>query len=465
MRIAQIGLTVFISASLAACGQNSTSGTASQGKLEFCDYQTRLAGDDAHAESNDLLQFQKFIVKYKDLSGASQLQPSGKTKKTYLVEGVTIRTLTKDMDVLEFQNDDVKEQTLAELSDDPRVDFIEPDYPLVESDDDDIEQDASLLSQQWFHQALNSSSAWNYTTGSQQIVVAVVDSGIDYNHPDLKNNIWHNAGEIAGNGRDDDGNGYVDDVVGWNFADDNARPLTNSGSHHGTHVAGIIGANTAGGGVMGIAPQVRLMPLKFLGNGGVGNSSDAIRAIEYAIDKKVFAINNSWGSSSYSRAMENVIQKAEQAGILFVVSAGNNGNDNNQKKWYPASYALPNVVAVASTNSSSRLSKFSNYGSQTVHVAAPGENILSTITDGKYKTMSGTSMAAPVVTGVAVLAKAMNNKLNYREVKALLMQAGIANASVKGKVISERIINSLKAVVLAQALAEDYENRGCGPLL
>lgn len=451
----------------------------SAAKQEFCKVQQQIAIDESHAQNEivesasieDLMASKKFIVKYRDDVVTPQgLGPSGNTIREFKVTGMTVRGLTDSMDTLELDTDDAsKEELLKDIMSNPDVEYVEPDY-VIHGDEgldneDEISENASLIAQQWFHNALNSTAAWKFTLGSNDVVVAVIDSGIDYLHPDLKSNIWRNPGEISGNGKDDDGNGYVDDVMGWNFVNDNGYPRTNSGSHHGTHVAGIIGAHTTGAGVLGVAQNVKLMPLKFLGSGGVGNSSDAIRAINYAISKKVFAINNSWGSTRYSKAMADVVAKAEKAGILFVVSAGNNGSNNDYTKWYPASYPSANVVSVASTNSSGRLSSFSNYGIKTVHVAAPGERILSTITDGKYKIMSGTSMAAPVVSGVAVLAKSMNPNLNYREIKTLLMQAGEKKSALTTKVISGRILNSLKAVTMAESLRLGDDIPSCGPLL
>lgn len=451
-----------------ACQQNMSSSVDSNTRAEYCDILKNISTQEKNDEVlgnenslNALASHQQFIIKYREhAADAVGLSPSGRAVREYNVTGLTVRALNSSMDAIDLSMDaNEREQILAEIMNDRDVEYVEPDYPIQLGDG--IQEDAQ---NQWFHSAIGSSSAWQITLGSSDIVVAVVDSGIDYLHPDLKNNIWRNPGEVAGNGLDDDHNGYVDDIMGWNFVSDNAAPRTTNTSYHGSHVAGIIGAATTGSGINGVAQKVKMMPLKFLGEGGVGRSSDAILALQYAIDKKVFAINNSWGSSNYSKALDDTIAQAEKAGILMIVSAGNNSKNNDTSNWYPASYDESNVISVASTNSKQKLSGFSNYGSRTVHVAAPGENILSTITGGKYKTMSGTSMAAPVVTGMAVLIKAANPQLTYREVKAVLMQTVQKVSSLSTKTIAGGIVNSFMAVSLARQLAAEGDSSSCGPL-
>lgn len=243
---------------------------------------------------------------------------------------------------------------------------------------------------------IGATEAWSHGAGSS-VVVAVLDTGIDYNHPDLAANIWTNNREIAGNGIDDDGNGYRDDVRGWNFVANNNNPMDDNG--HGTHVAGTIGAvGNNGIGVAGVAWNVKLMPLKFLDSKGSGYVSDAVRAIDYARLNGAKIINASFGGGGFSSAMQTALQRFQQAGGVFVAAAGNEGANNATTASYPANYALSNVISVAASTPSNSLASFSNYGSN-VDIAAPGQNILSTLPGGRYGTLSGTSMAAPHVAG------------------------------------------------------------------
>jgi subtilisin family serine protease len=246
--------------------------------------------------------------------------------------------------------------------------------------------------------------AWDLSTGDPSIVVGVIDTGIDYAHEDLAANMWVNPGEIPGNGIDDDGNGYVDDVYGIDTANDDSDPWDDNG--HGTHVAGIIGAvGNNGRGVVGVNWRISLMALKFLGADGSGWTSDAIACLTYAIKMKteyginLKILNNSWGGSSFSQALADAIAAAAAADVLFVATAGNNANDVDQQPHYPASYDLPNIIAVAATDRHDELAAFSSWGSRRVALAAPGHDILSTIPGDTYGALSGTSMAAPHVTG------------------------------------------------------------------
>jgi hypothetical protein len=271
-----------------------------------------------------------------------------------------------------------------------------------------------MLSEEWGltnDRGVSALSAWDINSGSASVVVAVIDTGVDYNHPDLAANIWANPGEVAGNGVDDDGNGYVDDVHGINALQDAVNkgdPMDDN--RHGTHVAGTIGAvGDNGVGISGIAKQVKIMPIKFMDAGGSGRLSDAITAIDYMVMMKtnygvnIVVSNNSWGGGGYSQALEMAIQRAQAAGIVFVAAAGNDAADIDLFPAYPASYEVANVVAVAAIDRDQNLASFSNYGGNTVDVAAPGVAILSTLPGGGYGMLSGTSMAAPHVAGVLAL--------------------------------------------------------------
>ena len=254
---------------------------------------------------------------------------------------------------------------------------------------------------------IDAPEAWDITTGNSDVVVAVIDTGIDYDHPDLAANIWINPGEIPGNGMDDDSNGYVDDVHGWNFVKNNKNPDDDHG--HGTHVAGIIGAvGNNSIGVAGVAWNVKLMPLKVLDRRGRGFTSDVIEAINYAAHR-ADVINLSLGSNNFSQGMKDAIANAS---ALVVAAAGNDGNNNDETPSYPASYDLDNIIAVAATNHKDKLTGFSNYGATSVDLAAPGNLIASTYRGGRYAYMSGTSMATPHVSGGAALVMAAFPELN-----------------------------------------------------
>jgi subtilisin family serine protease len=232
--------------------------------------------------------------------------------------------------------------------------------------------------------------------GDKEIVVAVIDTGVDYEHPELLGKIWSNPKEIPDNDKDDDSNGFIDDVRGWDFVNKDNSPMDDN--DHGTHCSG-----TIAGKDVGVVHNVKIMPLKFLSGTGNGTLSDAIKAINYAAANGAHVMSNSWGGGGFSQAMYDAIEAATKKGIVFVAAAGNSYGDNDKKPSYPASYELPGVISVAATDKEDSLAWFSNYGVQSVHVAAPGVAIYSAAKDGKYKTFNGTSMATPHVAGAAVL--------------------------------------------------------------
>ena len=294
--------------------------------------------------------------------------------------------------------------------------------------------------------------AWQITSGSSRVVVADIDTGVDYNHQDLINNMWRNPGEIAGDGIDNDSNGFVDDVVGWDFRDKDARPFDDNS--HGSHTSGTIAATGGNGiGVSGVAQQASIMGLRFLGGTqGSGTLEDAIKAIDYATENGAQIMSNSWGGGGYSQAMFDAISRANDKGILFVAAAGNSGSDNDKKAQYPANYELPNVLTVAATDSADKLASFSCYGLKTVHLAAPGVKILSTTPGDKYASLSGTSMATPHVTGAAVLLKAAYPNMKAKELKEVLMQSVEELISLKGKVSTGGRLNIAKAFAISRSL-------------
>jgi subtilisin family serine protease/chitodextrinase len=286
-----------------------------------------------------------------------------------------------------------------------------------------------------------------HATVQTQVVVGIVDTGIDYNHPDLRDNMWKNPGEIAGNNRDDDGNGFIDDVYGFNFVNNTGNPMDDD--EHGTHVAGTIAASLNNSqGVAGIASgAAKLMAIKFLDANGSGTYANAIRALNYAtmmssrgVNLKV--LNNSWGGYGTVPALEDAVNATNAAGILFVASAGNESNDNDGEfKAIPASYASSNIISVAATNNLDELASFSNYGATTVDLAAPGVGILSTTPGNRYQSFNGTSMAAPHVAGALALAWACHPDKTSTEIQDALFGSVDALDSLDGAVATGGRLN------------------------
>jgi subtilisin family serine protease len=290
--------------------------------------------------------------------------------------------------------------------------------------------------------------AWVKTKGNSDVVVAVLDSGVDYTHSDLVANIWTRPDNMPQ--YKDDELGTINDLHGFNAADNAADPMDDNG--HGTHCAGIIGAEGDNDeGIAGINWNVEIMPLKFMGRGGFGTTKDAIEAINYAIQRKrdgvnVRVINASWGSTAYSKALEDAIRAAGEQGILFVAAAGNDGGNNDKRPHYPSNYKLPNVISVAATDKTDALTSFSNFGTTSVHIAAPGRDILSTWLKDSYREASGTSMAAPQVAGVAALILSVEPNIKVEKLRERLLKSVDKIDSLNGKIETDGRINAAKAL-------------------
>ncbi len=295
---------------------------------------------------------------------------------------------------------------------------------------------------------ISATLAWSVTRGSDKVVVAVLDSGVDYTHSDLASNMWIRSDDVAP--YEDKDLGTIQDLHGYNAIENSADPMDDNG--HGTHCAGIIGAEGGNDiGITGVNWKVQIMPLKFMNAGGYGTTKDAIEAINYVIDRKkagvnVRVISASWGSTQKSRALEDVIRKAYEAGILFVAAAGNANTNNDRTPHYPSSYNVPSVVSVAALDRNDQLASFSNYGIKSVAIAAPGVDILSTWLGDEYEEKSGTSMATPVVAGVAALIAAHEPKITVDELRTRLLASVDPLNSLKGKVVSGGRINAAKAL-------------------
>jgi subtilisin family serine protease len=275
---------------------------------------------------------------------------------------------------------------------------------------------------------IDAPEAWDTTTGSNAVVVGVIDSGVDYTHVDLAANIFSNSAECTANGLDDDGNGYVDDCHGINAITGASDPMDDAG--HGTHVAGIIGAAGNNGiGIAGVAWNVRILPCKFIGTDGSGSTADAITCLDYMADLKdrganIVATNNSWSGLEESRALRDAIATHRQRGMLFVAAAGNSSEDNDLLPEFPCSYFAANILCVGATDAGDFPPRFSNFGRSTVHLSAPGDGIVSTVPGNGYDHKDGTSMAAPHVAGAIALLASQGPTRDWRAIKNLLLASG-----------------------------------------
>jgi hypothetical protein len=308
---------------------------------------------------------------------------------------------------------------------------------------------------------IDAPEAWSVTTGNRQSgpVIAVIDTGVDYNHEDLKDNIWTNPGEIPGNGRDDDGNGVVDDVHGYNAINDTGNPMDDHS--HGTHVSGTIGATGNNGkGVVGVQWQARIMGAKFLSGSGSGTTADAIKAVLYATRNGARITSNSWGGGGYNQALYDAL-KASPA--LHIFAAGNESNDNDRSPAYPASYNLDNLVAVAASDRNDQLADFSNWGRTSVDLAAPGVDILSTVPGNRYRSYSGTSMATPHVAGVAGLIATKYPEATNEQIKARLLNSVDPVPAFADKMVSGGRLNAANALEDDTAAPAPAYNFGPAP--
>lgn len=334
----------------------------------------------------------------------------------------------------------------------------------VVSKTDKVENEPSALfndpaiKQAWGLKNSDAARAWKVTRGDKSKIAAIIDTGIDIDHEDLSENIWVNPGETgfdskglnkASNGIDDDNNGYIDDVHGWNFVSNNNNLTDNHG--HGTHIAGIIGAIAENKkGISGIAPSSTLMILKYYDPkvANTDNLKNTINSIKYAVKMGAQIINYSGGGTDFSQDEFDSIKEAEKKGILFVAAAGNERSNSDHHHYYPADYKLSNIISVTALDPNKEVLASSNYGTETVDLAAPGQNIISTLPGNNYGFMTGTSQATAFVTGAAILVMANKSDFKFDEVKKYIVSTGDPFTSLAQKTRTSRALNLFKALTI-----------------
>ncbi|MCB0392025.1 MAG: S8 family serine peptidase [Bdellovibrionales bacterium] len=383
-----------------------------------------------------------FLTQAKTFSGIQKIQPNYAIK---LFDNPSLRMTPQNQ---------LKAQ--ASISDNPK---IPAENPKSGNGKD------PLFNKQWGMNDIGVQEAWKQTRGNSDIIVAVIDTGVDYTHEDLAPNLWRNINEIAENGIDDDNNGYVDDIIGWDFSENDNKPFDFLGDifkggnpGHGTHCAGNVAARGENGkGIAGVAPNVKIMVLRFISDKGQGTTADAIKAIKYAVDNGAHISSNSWGSEGEdpndeegNQALRDAISYSEQHGRLFIAAAGNGhqgvgyNNDTDANPAYPASYDHDSIISVAAIDVNDNFGSFSNWGLNSVDIAAPGVKVFSTTVGNKYSdyvvpflaTWDGTSMATPHVAGAAALYWSKHPTADWQEVKSAILSSAAKLSHMSGKLVS-----------------------------
>ena len=411
------------------------------------------------------------IVKYTSNVAALRMAASPEESQTMEMLSFSVEEDLSDivpgMQVASVDSEIPLETVIAALESSPFVEYVEPNFYIALTLPEDpipIDEEAlsalsdfmmekvsndPMYSSQWGLTNIKADKAWDATTGKRDIVIAVIDTGVDYTHPDLAANMWINTKEKPNSNVDNDGNGYAGDYYGYDFINDRADPMDDNG--HGTHVAGIIGAvGNNGIGIAGVDWNVRIMPLKFLRANGGGDTIAAIKAINYANSMGADIISCSWGGPGMSQALGDAIKQTNK---LFVFAAGNDGANNDATPHFPSNFGYDNMIVVAATDKNDQLASFSNYGASKVDVAAPGVAILSTYPTSKntpYVEMKGTSMATPFVSGIAGLMLSVNPSLSPSSLKSSIMQNVDKTSALNGKVKSGGRVNAEKAVAAAK---------------
>lgn len=414
----------------------------------------------------------QLLIKYKSTTAGSRLSQDildliqanvVEEIKTGAMEIANARKGGESGDLLLVQSNLGTLEAIERLRNMPEVEYAEPNwiYQHYATSNDTYFTSGQL----WGMSANNNSNGSRAATawaadklGSSSVYIGIIDEGYMFNHVDLAANAGVNPGEVANNGVDDDSNGLIDDVYGWDFAGNNNTVFDGTADDHGTHVAGTIGAVGGNGiGVAGVVWNVKMIGAKFLGSTG-GTTANAIKSVDYFTDLKlrhglnIVATNNSWGGGGFSQALKDAIDRANNAGILFVAAAGNSGTNNDATPSYPSGYTSANIIAVASITSTGGLSSFSQFGATTVDLGAPGSGIWSTVPvavgKGKnatvgsgYASYNGTSMATPHVTGAVALYKSLNPSATAPQIKAVILGSTTPTASLAGKTVTGGRLN------------------------
>ncbi|NUM33793.1 MAG: S8 family serine peptidase [Candidatus Brocadiae bacterium] len=399
-----------------------------------------------HRESNILLRFKENTpVETKEM--IFQKLGAVSSKEYQVVADLYLVTLPARADLKE---------SLLWLRENEEVLYSEPNYirKLHKEPNDTLYQEL------WGMKKIKAPSSWDISTQSDMIV-GVIDSGIVYDHEDLAGNIWVNTDELNGiAGQDDDGNGYVDDIYGYDFANGDSNP-TDDDSYHGTHIAGIIGAlGNNNKGVAGVCWSVKIMALKTHVN-NEGTVAHIIDAIQYAVKKGARVLNMSYGQNSFSQSEKDAIKEVNKKSVACIASAGNESSDNDITPVYPASYSLVNLIAVAASDETDKLAYFSNFGAKSVHLLAPGEGIFSTI-GGGYEAKNGTSMAAPHVTGSVALLYHRFPRLTPEQILGKILRNVTKLENGRQNTISNGQINLLNAMNDDEEVTDDYKSGGGG---
>jgi subtilisin family serine protease len=397
----------------------------------------------------------ELIIQYRD-SATDSAQDKARTKvKATKIEKLRAKANGKGELELVAVGSDV-DAAIKELSSDPNVEFAEPNwiYTTDATPTDPYFTNGSLWGMQGGNGS-NAAAAWaGNNVGSDSIYIGIIDEGFQTTHPDLNGNTWTNPYDAV-DGVDNDGNGYVDDVNGWDF-DGNNNTVYDGGTRgstddHGTHVAGTIGGESDGAGVVGVNWNVTMISGKFLGRRG-GTTANAVKAVDYFTDLKtrhglkIVATNNSWGGGGYSQALYDAIARANAADILFVAAAGNSGTNNDTTASYPSNYNLPNVIAVAAIDKNGALASFSQYGKTTVDLGAPGVAIYSSTAFNTYSSYNGTSMATPHVTGAVALYASVKPGATAAQIKNAILSSAVPTASLNGKTVTGGRLDAFAAL-------------------
>ncbi|HTE16885.1 MAG TPA: S8 family peptidase, partial [Armatimonadota bacterium] len=402
----------------------------------------------------------KLIVRFKD--GATQELAASLHSKLGAEVVQTFRMMP-EVQVVAVKGD-LKDAQAAYLAD-PRVAYAEPNYVYrISGARTSAMPNDPRFGELWgmnntgqsggvADTDINAPEAWELTTGSTSAgVITVIDTGIDYTHPDLKDNMWVNPGEIPGNGLDDDANGYVDDVHGINAITGSGNPMDDN--DHGSHCSGTIaGRGNNGVGVAGVNWSAKLMGCKFLDASGGGTLADAIECLDYVHMMKtrannpvdIIATSNSWGGGGFTQAMLDGIIQHRNDGILFIAAAGNAAANNDTTAAYPNSYFVSNVISVGAHDRSNNMASFSSYGRRNVHITAPGVAVLSTTKGNTYQSFDGTSMATPHVSGLVGLLKAQDPNRDWVQLKNLVLTGGVAATHSNGKTLTGKRLRAVDA--------------------